>query len=100
MIKQFEKTDLVTEMRGDEQYEYYPLGEYIVRALGVCGGRPTIKYTRIEADMLLALLKIGETPQEIVDGYNRPELPIEAVYEVIDLARTELTNHTSLPLAV
>src|SRR5438046_9046139 len=30
---------LVREMRGGEPYEYYPVGEYIVTAPGVCGGR-------------------------------------------------------------
>jgi len=39
---------LVTEMVGGEPYQYYPLGQYVVRAIGVCGGRPTFKYTRIE----------------------------------------------------
>jgi hypothetical protein len=33
--------ELVTETVGGEAYAYYPLGEYIVRAPGVCGGRPT-----------------------------------------------------------
>ena len=39
---------LMTEMVGGEPYQYYPLGDYVVRAVGVCGGRPTFKYTRIE----------------------------------------------------
>src|SRR5215510_566674 len=33
---------------GGEAYEDYPLGQYIVAAPGVCGGRPTFKYTRID----------------------------------------------------
>lgn len=36
--------ELMTEIVGGEPYEYYPLGEYVVRAPGVCGGRPTFKY--------------------------------------------------------
>jgi hypothetical protein len=38
---------LVCEMYGDVPYEYYPIGQYIVAAPGVCGGRPTFKYTRL-----------------------------------------------------
>ena len=41
-------TKLIREITGGESYEYYPLGRYIVAALGVCGGRPTFKYTRID----------------------------------------------------
>ncbi len=44
----FSMDKLITEMVGDEPYQYYPFGNYIVRAIGVCGGRPTFKYTRIE----------------------------------------------------
>ena len=36
---------LVTEIVGEESYQYYPLGSHVVRALGVCGSRPTFKYT-------------------------------------------------------
>lgn len=41
-------SELVSEIIGGEVYQYYPLGEYVVRAVGVCGTRPTFKYTRIE----------------------------------------------------
>jgi hypothetical protein len=34
---------LITEMVGEEPYQYYPLGDYIVRAPGICRGRPTFK---------------------------------------------------------
>src|SRR5207247_6585588 len=39
---------LVCEIVEGEPYEYYPLGQYIVIAPGVCGGRPTFKNTRID----------------------------------------------------
>jgi hypothetical protein len=42
------KPRLVKEMYGGHPYEYYPLGNYVVAAPGVCGGRPTFKYTRID----------------------------------------------------
>lgn len=42
-------SELITEMVGGEPYQYCPLGDYVVRAVGVCGGRPTFKYTRIKS---------------------------------------------------
>ena len=102
MIKQFEPKDLVVEMYSGEPYEYYPLGEHVVRAPGVCGGQPTIKYTRIEAAMILALLKLGESPQEIVENYPYSPVSVEAVYEVIDLAYqifVRTIGDADLPLA-
>lgn len=41
-------TTLMTETLNGEPYRYYPLGNHVVRAVGICGGRPTFKYTRIE----------------------------------------------------
>ena len=58
--------ELVTELVGDESYQYYPLGQYVVRAVGVCGGWPTFKYTRIEITGTLERLAAGETLNEIV----------------------------------
>ena len=37
---------LMTEMVGGEPYHYYPFGAYVVRAPGVCGGRPTLMLER------------------------------------------------------
>ncbi len=34
---------LITEVVNGEPYQYYPLGAYVVRAVGVCGGRPTFQ---------------------------------------------------------
>ena len=34
--------ELITEMVGGESYQYCPLGNYVLRAVGVCGGRPTL----------------------------------------------------------
>ena len=42
------KRSLVREEIDGDVYEYIPLGKYIVSAPGVCRGRPTFKYTRIE----------------------------------------------------
>jgi uncharacterized protein (DUF433 family) len=88
MIK--EKPTLVREQFGDDIYEYYPLGEYVVVAPGVCGGRPTFKYTRLEVSMILALLSTGDTVDELVEDYARSRLTPEAIYEAIRLADNAL----------
>ena len=63
-------TEFVTETVGGEVYQYYPLGEYVVRAVGVCGGRPTFKYTRIEITGTLERLAAGEHVEDVVQGYQ------------------------------
>jgi uncharacterized protein (DUF433 family) len=51
---------LVREMIQGELYEYYSLGKYVVAAPGICGGRPTFKYTRIEVQVVFDLLAAGK----------------------------------------
>ena len=75
---------LMTEMVGGEPYHYYPLGNYVVRAVGVCGGRPTFKYTRIEITGTLERLAAGERLDDIVQGY-RGRVSREAIMEAIRL---------------
>ncbi|MDI6768527.1 MAG: DUF433 domain-containing protein [Anaerolineales bacterium] len=75
---------LITENIGKEPYQYYPLGKYVARAPGVCGGRPTLKYTRIEITGTLDRLAAGETIDAIVAGY-RGKVSREAVIEAIQL---------------
>ena len=76
-------TKLVCEMEGGESYEYYPLGQYIVAAPGVCGGRPTFKYTRIDVHHVLGLVAAGRTVEQVAHSYD---LPVEAVQEALKLA--------------
>jgi uncharacterized protein (DUF433 family) len=71
---------VMTEMIGGEVYQYYPLGEHVVGALGVCGGRPTFKYTRIEITGTLERLAAGEPVDAIVTGYNG-RVSLEAIQE-------------------
>jgi hypothetical protein len=47
----------VTEMINREPYSYYPLGKYVVRAVGVCGDRSTFKYSRIGINLEQAISK-------------------------------------------
>ncbi len=76
---------LVSEMINGESYQYYPLGEHIVRASGVCGGRPTFKYTRIEIVGTMDRLAAGESLDEVVAGY-RGRVSREAVMEAVRVA--------------
>ncbi len=73
---------LVSEVVHGEIYQYYPLGEHIVRASGVCGGRPTFKYTRIEVAGTMDRLAAGESLDEVVAGY-RGRVSREAVMEAM-----------------
>jgi uncharacterized protein (DUF433 family) len=77
---------LARETYGGEIYEYYPLGQYVVAAPGVCGGRPTFKYTRLEVSFILALLATGKTIEQVVQSYSLSRLTPEAVQEAIRLA--------------
>jgi len=77
---------LAREMYGGEVYEYYPLGKYIVAAPGVCGGRPTFKYTRLEVSFILALIAAGKTVKQVVQSYSLSCITPEAVKEAIHLA--------------
>jgi uncharacterized protein (DUF433 family) len=74
---------MVREIYGGEVYEYLPLGEYVVAAPGVCGGRPTIKYHRLDARHIIGYLKQGLTQEEIAADFK---IPVAAVREVIRLA--------------
>ncbi|MGH7599680.1 MAG: DUF433 domain-containing protein [bacterium] len=78
------------EIYGGEPYEYYRVGRYIVSAPGVCGGRPTFKYTRIGVRHALGLLSAGRTLEEVANGY---EIPVKAVQEALKLASKALDRH-------
>lgn len=79
---------LQTEIVGGELYQYFPLGDYVVRAPGVCGGRPTFKYTRIEITGTLERLAAGESIEAIVAGY-RNRVSVQAIEEAADLVTKE-----------
>jgi uncharacterized protein (DUF433 family) len=77
-------TKVITEIIQGETYQYYPLGQHVVRAVGVCGGRPTFKYTRIEIAGTLDRLAAGESLDEIVAGY-RGRVSRDAIIEAIQI---------------
>lgn len=74
---------LIHEVVGGEPYAYYPIGRHVVVAPGVCGGRPTFKYTRIDVRHALGLLAGGRTVERVAQGYN---IPLAAVQEALALA--------------
>jgi uncharacterized protein (DUF433 family) len=81
-------SELMTEIIGGESYQYYPLTDHVVRAIGVCGGRPTFKYTRIEITGTLERLAAGENIDEIVEGY-RGRVTQAAIIEAVKLVTTQ-----------
>ncbi|MBI4586073.1 MAG: DUF433 domain-containing protein [Planctomycetes bacterium] len=86
------KHQLRREMIGDRLYEYFPLGKYVVVAPGVCGGRPTFKYTRLEVSLVLSLISPGETIDQVVKAYALSKLSPAAVREAIQLADKALAQ--------
>jgi uncharacterized protein (DUF433 family) len=80
--------ELITEILGGEPYQYYPLGKYVVRAIGVCGERPTFKYTRIEITGTLERLAAGENIEAIVKGYQG-RVSREAIIEAMRLVNMQ-----------
>lgn len=77
---------LTRELVGGEWYEYVPLGKHVVAAPGVCGDRPTFKYTRLEIAVILDLIKAGHTVKDVLRKYARSEISTEAVEEALSLA--------------
>lgn len=80
--------ELITEILDTEPYQYYPLGQYVVRAIGVCGERPTFKYTRIEITGTLERLAAGENIEAIVKGYQG-RVSGEAIIEAMRLVNMQ-----------
>ncbi len=87
------KRRMVREEVGGVVYEYVPLGKYIVSAPGVCRGRPTFKYTRIEVAGILDRLAAGHSVEEIVEGFQG-RFTREALAEAIQLAAKALVRES------
>jgi len=83
---------MVREVTGGEAYNYYPLGKYIVAAPGVCGGRPTFKYTRIEAAHALELIAAGWTIEAIAAEWWGGKVSPDAIREAVKLATKKLVE--------
>lgn len=83
--------EMVRENVNGESYVYMPLSAHIVRSPGVCGGRPTFKYTRIEIAGALDRLAHGESMESIVSGYDG-RVSLEALQESIEVATRHLLD--------
>lgn len=83
------KKELLSEWYGGDRYEYYPLGDYVVMAPAVCGGRPTFKYTRIEVTGALNLIAAGYTLAQIAQRF---EVPQQAIEEALRIAALHLRD--------
>jgi len=81
----FSARQIVRELYGGRLYEYYPIGQHIVAAPGVCGGRPTFKYTRLEVATILDLLAAEWTVEQLVHEYTQSRLTTEAITEAVRL---------------
>ena len=77
------KPEMVHDTFNGSPYDYYPLGKYIVAARGVCGGRPTVKYHRLDARHIIGRLNRGDSRKEIARDY---EIPLAAIAEAEELA--------------
>jgi uncharacterized protein (DUF433 family) len=88
------KQQLVREMVGGEWYEYIPLGKFVVSALGVCRGRPTFKYTRIEVAGVLERLAAGHDIAALILD-SRGRLSREAIAEAAVLAAKALARQAT-----
>ncbi len=84
------ESQLVSEMVGGEPYEYLPLGNYVVRAPGICGGRPTFKYTRIEVSFIRNRIAQGKSVEYIVNAYADLHLTRAVIQEAMLLAHNAL----------
>lgn len=89
---------VLRERLGESSYEYYPITEDIVGAPGVCAGRPTFKYTRIDVRHVLNLLAHGESPEEIAARYEGRLTP-EAVEQARQLERERGREFFERPFA-
>jgi uncharacterized protein (DUF433 family) len=80
-----QKAKVVREIVGGEVYEYVPLGKHIVSAKGVCGGRPTFKYTRVEVATVLRLIAAGVSVDELVANF-KGRISRDAIEEALQWA--------------
>ena len=74
----------VTVNFGGEPYQYTAMGNYIVKAKGVCGGRPTFIFTRILVSGVLDRINAGDGLETIIKSY-RGRVSKDAIREAINL---------------
>lgn len=92
------RRNLVREVVRGKPYEYYPLGDYVVAAPGICGGRPTFKYTRVEVQVVLNLIASGEPLDQLLENF-KGRISKKAVGESLRLAAALLKREALLAAA-
>src|SRR6266849_549457 len=85
------KRKKVKEIVGGKVYEYFPLGKYVVNAPGVCRGRPTFKYTRIEVTRVFKEVGSGIPRSKLLAKYEG-RITQDAVSEAFVLAAKALVE--------
>jgi len=89
---------LVREIVRGKPYEYYPLGEHVVAAPGICRGRPTFKYSRVEVQVVLNLIAAGEPLDQLLENF-KGRVSKKAVEESLRLAAALLKREALLAAA-
>ena len=75
--------EMIHEMLGEYPYDYYPLGKHIVAARNFCGGRPSVKYRRLDARHIVGRLERGDSKRQVARDYR---INLDVVNEAIELA--------------
>ncbi len=84
----------VTVNFGGEPYQYTAMGNYVVKAKGVCGGRPTFIFTRILVSGVLDRINAGDGLETIIKSY-RGRVSKDAIREAINLFSKPLSESKS-----
>src|SRR5438132_13690452 len=89
------KRKVVREEINGQVYEYVPLGKYGVHAPGVCRGRPTFKYTRIEVSRVLREVASGIPRSKLLAKYEG-RISQDAISEAFVLAAKALVEEVRM----
>jgi len=68
------------------------LGEHVVVAPGICGGRPTFKGTRLEVQVVLDLIAADWSQERILKEYRDSGITASAIAEGVRLAADALRS--------
>ena len=60
--------------------------DFVEQVPGKCGGRPTIKGTRIEPDVIITDAELGASPEETHESF--PSVPIATIRAILDYAHS------------
>jgi uncharacterized protein (DUF433 family) len=69
---------------------------HIEPTVGICGGRPHVKGTRLTVEFLLGLKAAGWTGAQILENY--PQISADSLLAVFAFAQALIEEETYLPL--